>query len=274
MRTLWTKRLLPCGFIILVTLALLPKCVAQSGPAATPALTTTTTTTSAANSSGTLNAEQIVTAMMSRNESRAAALRGYTGRRVYHLSYRGFPSSKDADLVIEARYSAPSSKEFTVVSQSGCKYIVDKVLKRLLVSEQEAQSAENRQETAMTPRNYLFELVGEEVTDQGRFYILKVQPKVRNKFLYRGNIWVDENDFAIARIEAEPAKNPSFWISNTQIEQRYAKFGSFWLPVRNQSTSKIRLGGTATLVIEYQDYRLSNDAQHNNTEAALTQVAF
>ncbi len=270
MRTLWTKRLLPCSFIILMTLALLPKCVAQSDSAATPA---PTTPTSPSNSLGTLNAEQIVAAMMSRNESRAATLRGYTGRRVYQLSYRGFPSSKDAELIVDARYSAPSTKEFTVVSQSGSKFIVDKVLKRLLASEQEAQTQENRQKTALTPRNYLFELAGEEVTDQGRFYRLRVQPRVPSKFLYRGNLWVDENDFAIARIEAEPAKNPSFWISNTQIEQKYAKFGSFWLPVRNQSTSKVRLGGTATLVIEYRDYRLANDAQHG-AASALTSVTF
>jgi hypothetical protein len=36
------------------------------------------------------------------------------------------------------------------------------------------------------------------------------------------------------------------------------------LPVRNESTSKVRLGGTATLVIEYQDYQLSADARNTS----------
>jgi hypothetical protein len=202
--------------------------------------------------------------MMLRNRSRAVALSGYTGQRTYHLSYHGFPGSQDAELIVEARYSAPSTKQFSVISQSGSRVIVDKVLKRLLASEEEAQSPDNQQQTALTPRNYLFELQGEEVTDQGRMYLLNVQPRTKNKFLYRGRIWVDANDFAIVRIEAQPAENPSFWISQTRIEQQYAKFGPFWLPVRNESTSKVRLGGTATLVIEYQDYQLSADARNTS----------
>ena len=146
------------------------------------------------------------------------------------------------------------------------------MFKRLLASEEEAQNSDNQQQTALTPRNYLFELQGEEVTDQGRLYMLNVQPRTHNKFLYRGTIWVDSNDFAIVRIEAQPAENPSFWISQTRIEQRYAKFGSFWLPVRNQSTSKVRLGGTATLVIEYQDYQVSTEAR-NTTHVPVSHAA-
>ena len=244
MPTLWTKRILTCAFLLLVGFTSLPRCAAEESTQAQPAM----------------SAEQIVATMVSRNEARAAALRGYTGRRLYQCHYRGLPGSKDAEMTVEVRYSAPSTKEFTVVSQSGSKFILDKVLKRLLTSEQEAQSVQNRQETAMTPLNYQFELVNQEVTPHGRFYVLKVEPKRKNKFLYRGAIWVDANDFAIWRIEAEPAKNPSFWISKTHVEQQYTKLGSFWLPMRNKSTSKIRLGGTATLQIDYQDYVLPKDA--------------
>jgi len=221
-----------------------------------------------------LNVAEIVAQMELRNESRAAALQGYTARRVYHLNYHGLPKNIDAELTVEACYRAPSTKEFTVISQSGSKVVVDKVLKRLLKEEQEAQNSENQQQTALTPRNYDFELAGEEKTEEGRFYILKVQPKGRNKFLYRGEIWVDANDFAIRRVEAEPAQNPSILISHAQIEQIYARFGSFWLPVRNQSTSKVRLGGTATLVIEYENYdvrqRCARKTQPTLAEAGKT----
>jgi hypothetical protein len=224
-------------------LGLLAPCFAQTGPAAEPAM----------------NAEQVVAMMVAKNEARTTALRGYTGIRVYQLHYRGRPGNREAELTVEARYTAPSTKQFTVVSQSGSKFMIDKVLKRLLTSEQEALSFENRQQTALTPRNYTFEMAGREHNEHGQFYILKVHPKVKNKFLYSGKIWVDANDFAIQRIEGEPAKNPSFWITSTRVEHKYAKFGDFWLPVQNQSTSKIRLGGTATLLIDYQDYKLSSE---------------
>lgn len=267
LRNTAARYLLTSALILLMTFVLLPRSLAQSEFSAFPA----TRTQTGASNRASLNAEQVVASMTSRNESRASALHGYSGKRVYHLSYHGLPASKDAELIVEARYSAPSTKEFNVISQSGSKFLVDRVLKPLLANEEEAQSQENRQQSALTPRNYSFELAGEEVTDHGSFYILKVQPKATNRFLYRGEIWVDANDFAIARIEAEPAQNPSFWISHTKIEQRYAKIGPFWLPIRNQSTTKVRLGGTATLVIDYEDYRLSDTTQ-SKTQAALTEV--
>ena len=81
-------------------------------------------------------------------------------------------------------------------------------------------------------------------------------PKTRNKFLYRGKIWVDAKDFAVVRIEGEPGKNPSMWIKKTGIAHRYVKVDDFWLPAENHSESFIRLGGKATLSIEYQDYKI------------------
>ena len=42
----------------------------------------------------------------------------------------------------------------------------------------------------------------------------------------------------MCRIEAEPAKNPSFWIKKTDIHHEYVKVGDFWLPADNKSVSK------------------------------------
>lgn len=266
MGTFWTKHLMVAG-TILVALSHGLNSRAQSDPPAASSLKTSTGNPSSTD----LSVDQIVAHLISRNESRAAALRGYTGRRVYRLEYHGLPRSMDAELVVESRYSAPATRKFIIVSETGSKLLLDKVLKRLLASEEEAQNALNKQKTALTPENYVFELAGEESTDQGRFYILNVRPRIANKFLYRGEVWVDADDFAVARIDAEPAENPSFWIRNTTIKQTYAKFGSFWLPLRNQSVTKVRFGGTAKLLIEYQDYNLSNDAQ-TNTQADLAQA--
>jgi hypothetical protein len=50
-----------------------------------------------------------------------------------------------------------------------------------------------------------------------------VEPRRENKFLYRGEICVNAEDFAVESIDAEPAKNPSFWIKKTRIEHRSGK---------------------------------------------------
>lgn len=202
-------------------------------------------------------ANEIVSTMVSRNQARAAALKSYVGRRVYKLQYRGFPSDRSAQMTVDVRYTAPNAKKFTVVSESGSKIIIDHVFRRLLAGEQEAQDSRNQREITLTPQNYRFEYLGQESAGDHLLYVLGVQPKVKNKYVYRGKVWIDATDFAVVKIDAEPAKNPSFWIDHAHVEQQYAKFGAFWLPVQNTSTSELRiLHGTATLQILYQNYAL------------------
>jgi hypothetical protein len=173
------------------------------------------------------------------------------------MQYRGFPSDRDAEMVVSVTYRAPNSKEFRVVSQSGSKLILDRVFKKLLEGEQEASNEENRRNTALSTQNYDFTSAGYENTPDGAEYVLNLMPKTKNKYLYRGKIWVDAKDFAVVRIEGEPAKNPSFWIKNTEVRHRYVKVNDFWLPAENHTESVIRLGGRATLSIEYKDYKIT-----------------
>lgn len=208
----------------------------------------------------TLTAEQIVDNLVRKNQERAQALGAYKGTRVYRLEYRGFPSSRSAEMVVDVEYRSPGTKEFTVRSESGSRFLVDKVFQRMLQSEKEALTAENQARVALNNDNYRFTLVGTEGLSSGPSYILSVEPRTNNKLLYRGRIWVDAEDFAVVRIEAEPAKNPSFWTKETKIEQRYAKVGNFWLPLSNRSTSSIRLGGHASFTIDYQDYKITAEA--------------
>jgi len=97
------------------------------------------------------------------------------------------------------------------------------------------------------------------------FYaMLAVEPRRKDKFLYEGRIWIDAQDFAVVRLEAKPAKDPSFWTRSSLIEQVYTKVGQFWLPLRNHSVSAVRLGGTADLTIQYKDYRIGSAEQVKN----------
>lgn len=190
-----------------------------------------------------LPAEQIAQKLQERNAERAAALDQFNGTRVYRMQYRGFPSDRDAEMVVTMTYRAPDAKQFRVVSESGSKFIVDHVFKKLLEGEQEAANSENRRNSALTTENYEFTSAGYETTPQGAEYVLNLLPKTRNKFLYRGKIWVDAKDFAVVRIEGEPAKNPSWWIKKTEVKHRYVKVNDFWLPAENHTESVIRLEG-------------------------------
>jgi hypothetical protein len=201
--------------------------------------------------------EQIATKLEENNAKRAAALNQFSSTRIYHMQYRGFPSDRDAEMVVNVTYQAPNSKQFHVVSQTGSKFVIDRVFKKLLEGEQEAANDENRRHSALNRENYDFSFAGLENSSDGQEYILNLLPKTKNKFLYRGKIWVDAKDFAVVRIEGEPARNPSLWIKKTEVKHRYIKVSDFWLPAENRTESWIRLGGQANLWIEYKDYKIT-----------------
>ena len=157
---------------------------------------------------------------------------------------------------MDAVYTSPAQKDFRIISESGSKLLLQHVLYRLLDSEKEALQNANRKQTAMSPENYTFRFLDTEQGAEGKFYVFQVEPKIKNKFLYRGTIWVDAEDFAVARIEGKPAKNPSWWISSTEIHHRYTKIDRFWLPAHNESVTHVRVGGQAVLTIEYTDYKI------------------
>lgn len=214
---------------------------------------------------GSLSVAEVVAKLVAGNAARAKALESYTGRRSYRLDYHGFPSSIHAEMIVTVAYRAPATKKFTVVSESGSKLIINRVFHKLLESEEEALNPRNLKETALNERNYDFTLLRFEPAPERSCYVLAVHPKLSNKFLYRGTIWVDATDFAVWRIDAEPAKNPSFWTKQSQILHTYIKLGEFWMPANNHTTTLVRLGGKSVLNIDYEDYKI-NEARVGTTE--------
>jgi hypothetical protein len=221
-------------------------------------------------------ADEIVARMLVRNSERQAALEHYASERTYRVEYKGPAGGKHAaEIVVHAEYSAPDQKRFVVVSQSGSKILCDKVLRRLMDSEQEAMQKTNQMQTRLSAENYEVELVGEDQIDGVRAWVLKVQPKVANKFTYRGRVWVNMKDYAVMQVMGEPAKNPSWWLGRTSFESRYVRRGDFWLPERNVSTSHVRIGGEATLTIDYGAYEtvMGKAVRATTDQAKTTELA-
>jgi hypothetical protein len=205
-----------------------------------------------------LTSAQIIDELQRHNQARAAALKEATATRVYQVEYRGFSAVLTARIEVEYSYSSATGKSFRIVKQSGSKMLCEKVLKRAVESEKEA--AQDKSATALTPSNYRFRLLGTESLDGRPAYVLEVEPIAPSKFLIRGKIWIDAADFALMKVEAEPAKSPSFWIARTRIEQICAPAGGFWLPARNHSETKVRVGGTAVFTIDYGSYLIESKA--------------
>jgi hypothetical protein len=206
---------------------------------------------------GQLKAEEVVENLVRMNLQRAQALQAYESTRTYRLEYKGFPGGRSAEMVVNMKYRAPGTKEFEIISQTGSKMLIDRVFKKLMEGEKDAFEGENQKRIAMNQENYEFALVTYEPGPRSGSYVLSVKPRTRNKYLFQGKIWVDDEQFAIVRMEGEPAKNPSFWIKGTQIETLYINVNDFWLPAHNHSVTTVRLGGHADFSIDYKDYRIT-----------------
>jgi outer membrane lipoprotein-sorting protein len=206
--------------------------------------------------SGPPSEQEIVTRMAAMNDVRASALRAYQGTRTYQVSYKGFPKGLSAKAVVRLDFTAPDKKQFTIVSEEGSKLLVNRVIRKALESETEAATPEFRKRSALSDANYTFKFVGNDNEGGRPCYLLQVSPKREDKYLYDGRICVDAADFAVVRVDAKPAKNPSFWINSAHIDSRSKKIGEFWLPGSLRSTSHVRLGGDAELNIDYGDYQI------------------
>jgi hypothetical protein len=196
--------------------------------------------------------DDVVGKMMERDNQRQAALHGYTAVRRYVLE--NSRHHKRAEMLVTIKCLDNGSKEFQTVSATGWSAARNHVFPKLLESESEASLPDVRERSRITPENYSFEMIGTDFIDQHAAYVIGIAPKTHDKYLVRGKIWVDADDYAIVRIEGEPAKSPSFWIKSTHFIHSYQKSGIFWLPSYDRSMTDARIVGATELRIEYFDY--------------------
>src|SRR5260370_36101715 len=134
----------------------------------------------------------------------------------------------------------------------------------MLESETETWRAEIRANARLIPDNYDIALVGTEHVAGRAAYVLEIKPTRNEKSLFQGRIWVDAEDYALARAEGKPAKKPSFWTKSIQFVQIYQKRGPLWFPVSTQTETEARLFGTTDVSIEYFDYAPKIPAASDN----------
>ena len=140
---------------------------------------------------------------------------------------------------------------------------------KMLESEiRELDSQDSRPKTRMVPGNYEFSLVGSGHIAGRPAYVIEAIPKRSDKYLFRGRVWVDAEDYALVRVEGQPAKNPSFWIHSVHFVQEYQKSGPFWFPASTTSVTDARIFGTTLVNIRYFDYRAGPAAyQHQQSNS-------
>lgn len=216
-------------------------------------------------------ADEVVHRLLEMDGARRQALQRYTSNRVYVAENKRF--SKRAEVAVRETYSFLRKKDFTVLSETGSDYIRRKVIDKLIAAEIESGQKDSRDQTRITPENYGFQLAGTAPVDGRSCFVVEVIPLHAKKYLIRGKIWVDQEEFAITRMEVAPAKNPSFWTRKVQITRRYQKYGPFWLPASMESESDILIACKSTRQIAYTDYQINPTDDRHGLPASVADPA-
>lgn len=195
--------------------------------------------------------DQIVARMVQVEDQQRLNLRQYSVERRYILHNNRLKNN--AELVARINYLQGEGKRFEIVSKRNVQGMFGHALEKMLVAEAE-NSRDGGGQNRISPRNYLFELMGTEVLDGRPCLVLKLTPKAKNKYLLNGRVFVDASEYAIARLEGHPAANVSFWIGKPYIVQDYRKIEGFWLASHNRSLVNAKLVGETELTIEYGEY--------------------
>lgn len=197
-------------------------------------------------------AEEIVNRMAAHDLARQASIEGYAGMRRYVLENNKF--HKRAEMLVQVQGDRDGTKHFEVVSEDGWGGARKHVLRKMLESETETSRPEMRAGAKLIHENYDFVLIGTELVGGRAAYVLEIRPKRKEKYLFQGRIWVDAEDYALARAEGKPAKKPSFWTKSIDFVQIYQKCGSVWFPLSTQSVTEAHIFGATDVTIEYFDY--------------------
>lgn len=172
-----------------------------------------------------------------------AQSRPYDVKREYKV-FRGYDQQPTSEVMAQINFVPPNMKSYKIIQARGNSR-GEKIVRELL--DRETESAKKGLGSEITRANYDFVFLRQENFGVVPEYVLRLVPKRKDKYLLRGQIWVDASTFHIRRIEGVPAKSPSLWIKGIHITLQYAELNGMWIPISFDAIATVRLLGEYTL---------------------------
>jgi hypothetical protein len=169
--------------------------------------------------------------------------RPYAVTREYKV-FRGLNTRPTSEVIAQINFVPPDVKTYKIVKTNGDSWGV-KIVREVLSSETSSKRKEHS--TEISRANYDFVFLRRQNFRDVPEYVLAIFPKRKDKYLLRGQIWVDSHSFRIRQIEGVPAKSPSFWLKDLHITLLYGELGGMWVPVTFDAIATVRFLGEFTL---------------------------
>ncbi len=172
-----------------------------------------------------------------------AQSRPYEVTREYKV-FHGYDSRPTSEVIAQIDFIPPDAKTYKIVRTSGSSWGA-KIVRELLSSE--TSSTRKEHSTEISRANYDFVFLRQQNFSDVPEYVFAIFPKRKDKYLLRGQIWVDAHSFRVRQIEGVPARSPSFWLKDLHITLQYGKLGGMWVPVTFDAIANVRILGEFTL---------------------------
>jgi hypothetical protein len=169
--------------------------------------------------------------------------KAYEVTREYKV-FRGNDKRPTSELIAQIDFVPPDVKTYKIVQTSG-NSLGAKIVRELLSSE--TSSTRKEHSTEISRANYDFVFLKQQNFGDVPEYIFSISPKRKDRYLLRGQIWVDADSFRIRQIEGVPARSPSFWLKDLHITLQYGELGGIWVPVTYSAIADLRIVGKFTL---------------------------
>jgi hypothetical protein len=168
----------------------------------------------------------------------------YEVTREYKV-FRGNDTQTTSEIMVQINFVPPDLKTYKITRVRGNSW-GEKMVRELL--DRETESARKGQGSEISRTNYGFVFLRQENFGIVPEYVLQIVPKRNDKYLLRGQIWLDASTFRIRRIEGVPAKSPSIWLKRIHITLQFAQLKGMWIPTSFDAIATVRLLGQYTLV--------------------------
>lgn len=172
-----------------------------------------------------------------------AQSRPYRVTREYKV-FRSPDRQPTSEVIAQIDFVPPDVKTYRIVETKGNAWGA-KIVRELLSSE--TSSTRREHSTEISRANYDFVFLRQQNFGEVPEYVFAIFPKRKDKYLLRGQIWVDAHSFRIRQIEGVPARSPSFWLKDLHITLQYGELGGMWVPVTFDAIAKVRILGEFTL---------------------------
>ena len=166
-----------------------------------------------------------------------------------HLEARTEKGGRSGWMDVRTTLTADGHFVYEILQAGGSDQVREKALVAALKREQELVA---RGGAVHMPAILTSYACGDAEPDSGGLMRVAIRPREPSKQLVNGTLLLDPRSGAVLRITGALSKNPSFWVSDVEMDWTYATVGGVVLPTALQARARVRFVGPSTFSMTYR----------------------